>query len=110
MTDRGGVPFQQVEKTELAPGVGLGRAAAAERHGDGRRQTSLQRSRGHQRTRGRGAVCAPPGGADLSSGGGCQRRDMWRLDSCQCGEGTVDSNYLMTADLGPCPRLSGVDR
>jgi parallel beta-helix repeat protein len=27
---------------------------------------------------------------------------------CQCGD-TVGSNYLMTADLGPCPRLSGVD-
>jgi parallel beta-helix repeat protein len=27
---------------------------------------------------------------------------------CQCGD-TVGSNYLMTADLGPCPRLSGAD-
>ena len=27
---------------------------------------------------------------------------------CQCGD-TVGSDYLMTADLGPCPRLSGVD-
>lgn len=27
---------------------------------------------------------------------------------CQCGD-TVGSDYLMTADLGPCPRLSGAD-
>jgi parallel beta-helix repeat protein len=28
--------------------------------------------------------------------------------TCQCGD-TVGSDYWMTADLGPCPRLSGVD-
>jgi hypothetical protein len=27
---------------------------------------------------------------------------------CQCGD-TVGADYLMTADLGPCPRLSGED-
>ena len=27
---------------------------------------------------------------------------------CQCGD-TVGSDYVMTADLGPCPRLSGAD-
>ena len=27
---------------------------------------------------------------------------------CQCGD-TVGSDYLMTADLGPCPRLSGAE-